>query len=193
MVPPSAKRRSLSTADARREEVLQAATAVFAARGIHGTPTLEVARAAGISQAYLFRLFPTKEDLAIALVERCNARIEAAFQAAAARATAAGEEVLPAMGTAYVELLADRDLLLMQLHAHAAAVTVPAIRDAMRASFDRLFALVQRESGEDEARIGRFFQMGMALNVAGALDALELDAPWARALCTKGDEDGDGA
>lgn len=184
MVPPT---RTLSTAEARREEVLQAATAVFAARGIHGTPTIEVARAAGISQAYLFRLFPTKDDLALALVERCNARVEAAFTAAAARAKAAGEDVLPAMGAAYVELISDPDVLVMQLHAHAAAPAVPAIREAMRDSFRRLYEVVQRETGESDARIGHFFQMGMALNVLGALDAFDLDEPWARAMCTKDD------
>lgn len=189
MTPPSAKTRTLSTAEERREEVLEAATAVFAARGIHGTPTIEVARAAGISQAYLFRLFPTKDDLALALVERCNARIEAAFSGAAAKAKAAGEDVLPAMGTAYTELISDRDLLLMQLHAHAASVTVPAIRDAMRESFARLYALVKRESGEPDERIGHFFQIGMTLNVLGALDAFDLDADWAVAMRTKDDGD----
>lgn len=187
MTAPAPSRRTLSTAEERRAAVLAAAPAIFAARGFHGTPTTEVARAAGISQAYLFRLFPTKDDLALALVEHCNARIETAFADAATAARAAGEEVLPAMGQAYVALLGDRELLLMQLHAHAAAVTVPAIRDAMRASFARLFALVREETGADDERIGRFFQLGMALNVLGALDALELDADWAAAMsCADG-------
>src|SRR3954464_1736348 len=62
--------RTLSTAEDRREAVLQAALPIVAARGIAATPTAEIAKRAGISHAYLFRLFPTKSDLAVALVER---------------------------------------------------------------------------------------------------------------------------
>src|SRR3954449_7003382 len=94
--------RTLSTAEERREEILAAAERVFAARGLHGTPTMEIAKAAGISQAYLFRLFPTKAELFIALVQRCNERIYQTFVDAAADAKAAGEDVLPAMGCAYI-------------------------------------------------------------------------------------------
>src|SRR3954471_21732569 len=111
--------RTLSTAEERREEILAAAERVFAARGLHGTPTMEIAKAAGISQAYLFRLFPTKAELFTALVERCNARIERTFLDAAAAARENGQPVMQAMGEAYIGLLGDRHLLLNQLHAHA--------------------------------------------------------------------------
>jgi len=37
----------------------------------------EVAKAAGISHAYLFRLFATKNDLAVAVVERANQVLDA--------------------------------------------------------------------------------------------------------------------
>lgn len=174
--------RTLSTADARRETVLAAATRVFAARGIYGTPTTEVARAAGISQAYLFRLFPSKEALAVALIERVHERIHETFVQAAARAQSAGEDVLPAMGRAYVELLQDRDLMLLQLHAHAASLDVPAIREASRGGFERLVAFAQSASGASEDEIQRFFARGMLLNVLAALDAMDLDEPWARVL-----------
>ena len=104
----------LSTAEDRREAVSHAAASVFAQRGIHGTPTAAVAKEAGISQAYLFRLFPTKTDLAIALVDRSHERILRTFAEAATRAKAADVDVLEAMGDAYVELQ-DRQLLLLQL------------------------------------------------------------------------------
>src|SRR3954453_20667337 len=123
-MPPPLTR---STADKGGEEILGAGDRVFAARGLHGTPTMEIAKAAGISQAYLFRLFPTKAELFSALVQRCNDRIERTFTDAAAAARVTGEPVMQAMGKAYVGLLADRDLLLNQLHAHAACDD-PAIR-----------------------------------------------------------------
>ncbi len=175
--------RTLSTAEVRREALLEAALPLFAARGITGTPTLAVAKASGISQAYLFRLFPTKADLAIALIERTNERIHATMAAAAARAAHAGEPVMPAMGKAYTELVQhDRDLLLLQLHAHAASPESPEIREAMRDGFRRLHALVSETTGAPGDEVARFFARGMLLNVIAALDLREVEEPWARGL-----------
>ena len=173
--------RTLSTADERREEILRAAERVFAARGLHGTPTMEIAKAAGISQAYLFRLFPTKAELFSALVQRCNARIERTFTDAAAAAREAGEPVMQAMGRAYIGLLGDRDLLLNQLHAHAACDD-PAIRDQMRSGFARLVEIVERESGAEPQDVRQFFAHGMLLNVLAAMQAQDVDEHWAQLL-----------
>jgi AcrR family transcriptional regulator len=174
--------RTLSTAEDRREAVLRAAMPVVAARGIAGTSTAEIAKRAGISHAYLFRLFPTKSDLAVALVERANQRIYDAFAAAAAGSDGSGEEKLHAMGLAYSELLEDRELLLVQLHSHAAAAEDEALRAAARKGFERLVALVERESGADRVIIGRFFATGMLMNVMAALDAGSLSDHWADVL-----------
>ena len=181
MSPPPSPTRTLSTADERREEILQAAQRVFAARGLHGTPTMEIAKAAGISQAYLFRLFPTKAELFIALVKRCNERVHRTFVDAAAAAKAAGEDVLTAMGYAYIGLLSDRNLLLGQLHAHAACDD-PAVRAEMRRGFARLVELVESESGADAEQVRMFFAHGMLLNVLAAMRADESDAHWAQVL-----------
>jgi AcrR family transcriptional regulator len=183
MAASSPSSRTLSTADERRETILQAAERVFAARGLHGTPTIEIAKAAGISQAYLFRLFPTKAELFIALVRRCNDRIHRTFVEAAAAAKASGEDVLPAMGRAYVGLLDDRELLLGQLHAFAACDDEP-VRTEMRRSFARLVELVERESGADAdaEQMRAFFAHGMLLNVLAAMRAEEADAHWAQVL-----------
>jgi AcrR family transcriptional regulator len=178
---PSATR-TLSTAEDRREAVLEAAMPVVAARGIAATPTAEIAKRAGISHAYLFRLFPTKSDLAIAVVERANKRIYDAFAAAAASVDGTGEEKLHAIGIAYSELLEDRELLLLQMHSHAAAANDEAIREAARKGFARLVDLVERETGLDPVMVGRFFATGMLMNVMAALDAGSLDEHWAEVL-----------
>jgi AcrR family transcriptional regulator len=175
--------RTLSTADERREEILQAAERVFAARGLHGTPTMDIAKEAGISQAYLFRLFPTKAELFSALVERCNERIERIFVDAAAAAREAGAPVMSAMGNAYVGLLGDRHLLLNQLHAHAACDD-PAIRDQMRRGFQRLVEIVERETGAGTQQVRDFFAHGMLLNVLVAMQAQDVDEHWAQLLLT---------
>ncbi|MFL5845995.1 MAG: TetR/AcrR family transcriptional regulator [Solirubrobacteraceae bacterium] len=169
--------RTLSTAEDRREVVLEAAVGVFAARGFSGTPTTEVAKAAGISHAYLFRLFPTKSDLAIAVTQRCHERIIAAFREAAARARADGDDVMHAMGEAYSALVADQEVLQLQLHAHAAAIGDPALRDASRAGFGRIVDVVAEESGAEPEAVGSFIACGMLINTLSALGATEND-PW---------------
>jgi AcrR family transcriptional regulator len=179
---PNTTSRTLSTAEERRQSILQAAERVFAARGLHGTPTMEIAKEAGISQAYLFRLFPTKVELFIALAQRCNDRIHKAFADAAADAKAAGDpNVLRAMGGAYVGLIADRNLLLNQLHAFAAS-DHPEIRVQMRRGFARLVELVERESGADPKDVQVFFAHGMLINVLAAMGAENVDAHWAQVL-----------
>src|SRR5437763_1755784 len=95
--------RQRMSAEERRETVLEAAVTEFAAGGLAGTSTEDVARRAGISQPYLFRLFPSKKALFLALAERCFQRVEQAFTAALADQT--GDEALDAMGDAYAKLL----------------------------------------------------------------------------------------
>jgi AcrR family transcriptional regulator len=163
------------SAEERRESVLEAAVTEFAARGLDGTSTEHVAQRAGISQPYLFRLFPTKKALFIALVERCFRRVAEAFTAAAADRT--GDEALAAMGEAYQQLLKDRTLLLLQMHAYAACDD-PEIRDATRTGFRQLWLQVERLTGLPFEQITEFFAMGMLMNVAAAMDLPAVDERW---------------
>ena len=55
----------------RREEILAAAFDEFAEHGLDGTSTDVIARKAGVSQPYLFRLFGTKKELYLESVRRC--------------------------------------------------------------------------------------------------------------------------
>src|SRR5579864_8091846 len=105
--------RTRSTAQERRAELLAAALSEFAITGLHGTSTEAIAKRAGISHAYLFRLFGTKKQLFIACAHLSFRRVQETFAAAAFGATPA--ERLEAMGTAYREMLADRELLRMQM------------------------------------------------------------------------------
>jgi AcrR family transcriptional regulator len=162
-------------AEERREAVLEAAVTEFAVGGLAGTSTEDVARRAGISQPYLFRLFPTKKALFLALVERCFQRIADAFSAAAGDKT--GEEALEAMGDEYERLLEDRTLLLLQMHAYAACED-PDIRAATRAGYKRLWGMVERVSGLPFDRVVAFFAMGMLINVAAAMDLPAVDERW---------------
>ena len=98
------------TADERREAVLIAATHEFAVKGLHGASTEDIARAAGISQPYLFRLFGTKKELYLATARRAVDHLYEVF-AGAARGKQ-GMDALHAMGAAYETVMADRDRLM---------------------------------------------------------------------------------
>src|SRR6185437_4471743 len=87
----------------RREEILAAALEEFAEHGYHGASTEAIARRAGISQPYVFRLFGTKQELFKAVVARCFRETLDMFQRAAEGKR--GEEAMEAMGNAYVERL----------------------------------------------------------------------------------------
>lgn len=175
--------RQLSTAAERRETLVEVAVAAFAEHGFHGTPTTEIAKAAGISQAYLFRLFPTKADLYVAAVDRCYARLADTLRGAAEEAGVRGEPALEAMGQAYGALLQDRTTLQATLQAFAAAAGEDdAIRDAVRRGYAELYELAKRLGGADPERLRAFFAKGMLMTVLAGMDAPAVDADWARDL-----------
>jgi AcrR family transcriptional regulator len=166
----------------RRREIVEIAISHFAQKGYNGTSTDQVAREAGISQPYLFRLFGTKKELFIASSRRCFGRVLASFQEAAEGKT--GDEAFTAMGQAYDRLLADREMLLGQMQMYAAC-SDPEIRDATRAGFAALFRYVEEVTGAETLRIRDFFAMGMLMNVAAAMDLPQIcgtDDSWAQEL-----------
>jgi len=189
VIPPAATRQ-LSTAAERREALVEAAVAAFAEHGFHGTPTTEIAKAAGISQAYLFRLFPTKSELYVAAVDRCYRRLGDAMRAAAEDESAPGETALERMGHAYAALLQDRTTLRATLQAFAAASGEDrAIRDAVRRGYGDLVVLIQRLTGAEGDELRAFVARGMLMTVLAGMDAPSIDAAWARDLCGGGMEE----
>jgi AcrR family transcriptional regulator len=171
--------RDRKTAAERREEIVEAAFAEFAVKGLHGASTDAIARRAGVSQPYLFRLFGTKKELFVAALNRCSrVTLETFMRAAEGKC---GEEALMAMGQAYRGLLDDRQKLLMQLQGHVACDD-PQICDVVRRGFGEIVEYVERVSGADADRIRDFMAMGMLLNVVSAMDLLHDDEGWARRL-----------
>ncbi|HBP21310.1 MAG TPA: hypothetical protein DEA08_26420 [Planctomycetes bacterium] len=61
-------RKRLSAAE-RRTQTLERVTRLFAERGFSGTTTADLARAAGVSEAMLYKLFGSKEGIYQAMVE----------------------------------------------------------------------------------------------------------------------------
>jgi AcrR family transcriptional regulator len=168
------------SAEERREDVLEAAREVFAEHGLSGASTDEIARKAGISQPYLFRLFRTKKELFIAAVDRCFVETLETFQAAAAGL--AGEAALKAMGKAYGELIrSDPNRLRAQMQTYAACEDED-VRAVARKRYGELVDFVERASGVDVDTLSRFFAKGMLINVVASMDLLDSDEAWAKKL-----------
>src|SRR5512132_3379413 len=154
--------RTRSTAEERREEILEAARYEFAERGLHGTSTEDIARRAGISQPYVFRLFGTKKELFLASCARCMEETLETMPAAAVGKP--GEPALEAMGKAYVDMLTeDPRRLMAQMHMYAASQDDD-VRRVAREGYGRLVEFVEGASGLDSARVSRFFAKGMLIN-----------------------------
>jgi AcrR family transcriptional regulator len=162
----------VSTSDERREQVLEAAVKEFAARGYHAASTTAIAKRAGISQPYIYALFPSKRELFLATSRLVIGRIRDRFSEAA-RGASDPEDALARMGEAYMALLENRDEIMFQLQTHAAAQD-PDLHDPVRDEFRELLAHVTAVSGASRDEVIGFIAKGMLLNVLAALD-LPLD------------------
>jgi AcrR family transcriptional regulator len=166
----------------RRAQVLGIAAGEFANHGLHGASIEAIAHEAGITQAYVFRMFGTKKALFLELVG-------AAFDGfsdgmAQAAAGARGRRALELMGARYHASLADRTTLMLQLQGFAACGDGE-VRDLVRARVARMWDTVAGTTGLDPVTVKSFLAFGMLLNTVAALDVDELDEPWANGVRTR--------
>jgi AcrR family transcriptional regulator len=166
---------SRQTAEIRREAVLEAAAGEFSRKGIHGASTDAIAKAAGISQPYLFRLFGTKKELYLATTRLKMEEVYQAFARASRGKT--GQDALDAIGGAYRELIEDRERLQLMLQCFAAAED-PEIREDLRRVWRDMVELIERVGGFTPEEISTFFARGMLLNVLNAMRLFEEPTPW---------------
>lgn len=160
------------SAEERRESVVRAALTEFARGGYHGTSTEAIARRVGVSQPYLFRLFPGKQAIFAAAAERCVEETWRVFDEASAGLS--GEEAADAMSDAYMGLVEDRDQLMMQMQLYVSVSAARAagedeIGEAARRLWESLFERVRLRIGGDVRTTTRFFAYGMLINTLVAL------------------------
>lgn len=172
-------------AEDRRELVLEAATRVFGERGYHGATTDAIAKAAGVSQPYVVRMFGGKEALFLGVLGRALDRVSSAFRRALAELPPGASPLDRAhcIGAAYGEMLSDRGLLLSLMHAFVAGGD-PEIGAAARAGFLQVYRLLRDEAGLSAEEVQTFLAEGMLLNtLVGMRMALEAGSdPAAREL-----------
>jgi len=175
------------TAEERRTEVLQAAVAEFALHGLHGTSTEMIARRIGISQPYIFRLFPSKKALFLAAIDQCFDRVETAFRNAAresANRTESNRHAMASpvetrlheMGHAYLRLMAKRELLLFQMQAYAACSDED-VRRKVKLRWERLMKVTGEISGASGDALTGFFARGMLMNVLASIRLVPEKSP----------------
>ena len=164
MPPVTGLRRS---AEERREDVLQAALLEFAMGGPERTSTSDIAERAGISQPYLYRLYPTKQALFLAAIERTFEKVCSVFEQCVGDKT--GEQARESMALAYSELLSsDRTFLKLQMQAYAASTDDDEVRKVTMRCYARLWDEVVTLTGMTTEETRQFFAFGMLCNVAAA-------------------------
>ena len=91
------------------------------------------------------------------------------------------EALLQKMGAAYAALIANRALLLIQVHALSAA-DVPEIASAFRNGLQKLAKLVKTRTGASDEAVQRFFAYGQLCHLITTVSLDGNRAAWARML-----------
>lgn len=153
------------TAVERREQILSAAAAVFGERGYTGTTTDQVARAAGISQPYVVRMFGSKETLFLEVLERARLALLEAFREVLERnRDAVPDDLQRLLGEAYVDLIRDRGIHMPLMQGFLQGVD-PAIGAKARQGFLDIWRFVTEQAGFDDETARDFLAQGMLINV----------------------------
>jgi len=164
------KRTRRLSAQERRADLLEAAVIEFAESGYHGTRTADIAARAGVSQPYVYALFPDKRALFLACHDYTTERIKEALEKATTDLSD-GADVEQALDRAYQGLFDERPhQVLFQVQAHAAAAADPEIREPVRRRFIELVELSERLNGAPRDLVLRHVARSMLGNVALALD-----------------------
>ena len=161
------------SADERRESAIRAAMSEFAHGGYNGTSTEAIARRVGVSQPYLFRLFPNKQAMFLASARYCMESTTQVF--AEAVESVPPEERVKVMSGAYQQLIHQHpELLLMQMQTYVAVAAAEAagdhaFGDAVRECWQELWDTVHLGLGAQVEETTRFMAYGMLVNTLVSL------------------------
>jgi len=160
----------------RREQILDAAAAVFGERGYAGATTDQVAQAAGISQPYVVRMFGSKEKLFCELLLRARQRLEERLSAALARPEVKALDKQGRkqfLGRAYVDLVGEADIVLPLAQGFLLGHD-PVIGKYAREGFLVIYRLLRDEGGFTPEEVRDFLAGGMLINTLLTLQMTEL-------------------
>ncbi len=160
--------------ETRKQQIIDAAIAVFAKQGYYKTTTADIAQAVGITQPYVFHFFKSKEELFVAVLQQSAERIAGVFRAV----EAPGEQLIDQMGAAfYVLLERHRDETLLSMQAFTTAE--PLIQQEVKEIFAHIHQVVREKF--ERAQIPKpgfqascFIGLGMTAVMSEVLELLEL-------------------
>lgn len=161
------------SAEERRESVVRAAVTEFARGGYQGTSTEAIARRVGVSQPYLFRLFPSKQEIFLAACDRCLGDMAVVIRTAGEGLK--GDEALDAMAEAYQRSIAEQpELLLLQMQMYAATGVAEAAGDRdfgerLRRGWLKIWDTAGEALGTGDDEAAQFMAYGMLINTMVSL------------------------
>ncbi|SBN64790.1 transcriptional regulator, TetR family [Curtobacterium sp. 9128] len=155
----------------RRAMILDAARDLFGRQGYHGTTTDQIAKAAGISQPYVVRMFGAKETLFLEVLDATLATLVDAWRETLDGLPSGADEHerARAIGEQFVDLAATRGLHTMLLQAFVSGAE-PAIGRAAREGFLGIYRFLRDEAGIPDEQVQGFLGSGMIFSVMLAID-----------------------
>ena len=158
----------------KKEIIIDNAVGIFAERGYYKATTAMVAKAAGVTQPYVFHFFENKEELFKAVINRAFGRVYDTF----AEVQAPADELIETMGHAFEQIIqTHRDEVLMVMQAHA--ISEPGIREHVSSLFLRIFeslTLKFDKAGIPNAKetAAHFIGTGLLITLAEVLNLPQL-------------------
>ncbi|MBD0379982.1 TetR/AcrR family transcriptional regulator [Paenibacillus sedimenti] len=158
----------------RKEQIMDKAVGIFAELGYYKATTALVAKAAGVTQPYVFHFFKNKEELFNAVIDRAVSRIYETFS----QVEAPADQLTKTMGHAFMQIMyAHRDeiMLVMQSHAISEPVIREHVREKHRIIHKSIIAKFEKAGIPNaEEAASQFYGMGYLITVSEVLDLPEL-------------------
>jgi len=182
-----AVRRPRRPAAERRRQILAAARSLFAERGFHATTTRDLASAADINDALIYRYFPDKQAILAALMDEAIAVFQA-LPTLPDQAPLPLDEILELIGTAFVRATrANLDLVTILVGERQALSGDTRFVEFIDDAATRLGHLIDAETGGQDSAHGYLtarayfgalvafvlLQDQLGLNAIRALDATD--------------------
>lgn len=165
--------------------MLDAASLVFGERGYAGATTDVIADTAGVSQAYVVRTFGSKENLFAETASRAIDRIATVFREVGSLPPTSGSDMQAVLGRAYVDLVADRGILLTTMHLFTLGHH-PRFGPLAREGMLGIYRVLRDDVGLSDTQCEAFLAKGMLINTVLGLGLPEVagDNPDAQNLMT---------
>ena len=166
-------------ADARRQQVLDAAIRVFAERGYAGASTQAIAASIGVGEPTIYRYFPSKRELFLAAFDRCSTDILERWRALAAE-SASPLAAITRMGEWYVQQLRARPDDLLLRYRSLSHTDDPEINARVRSNYRETLAFLEdlyaqaRAQGQVDASLDPRAQAWLFVALGAVLDQAQL-------------------